>query len=83
MCKEYSEMNYWDEFYLQTRTRRVHTSANFRICSTFTLGFENFDEIALSLTVKEISKHFCVFAFLAKIRNFKMAAIFENVLKMF
>ena len=44
----------------KTRTRRVHTSANFRICSTFTLGVENF-------------------AFLAKVRKFKMAPIFENV----
>ena len=43
-----------------------------------TLGVENFDEIALSLTVKEIEA-FCVFAFLAKIRKFKMAAIFEKL----
>ena len=35
-----------------------------------TLWVENFDEIALSRTVKEIE------AFLAKIRKFKMAAIF-------
>ena len=41
-----------------------------------TLGVENFDEIALSLTVKEIAYTvFCVFAFLAKIPKFKMAAI--------
>ena len=39
-----------------------------------TLGVENFDEISLSLTVREIE------AFLAKIRKFKMAAIFENFL---
>ena len=40
-----------------------------------TLGVENFDEIALSLTVKEIPYilHFW--------RRFKMAAIFENFLK--
>ena len=37
---------------------------------------ENFDEIALSRTVKEIIS---VFAFLAKIRKFKMAAIFGEM----
>ena len=36
---------------------------------------ENFDEIALSRTVKEIEGNLC-FPFLAKIRKFKMAAIF-------
>ena len=36
---------------------------------------ENFDEIALSRTVKEIQA-ICVFPFSAKIRKFKMAAIF-------
>ena len=36
---------------------------------------ENFDEIALSRTVKEIEANLC-FAILAKIRKFKMAAIF-------
>ena len=42
---------------------------------------ENFDEIALSRTVKEIEANFarlrpvCVFPFWAKIRKFKMAAI--------
>ena len=45
-----------------------------------TLGVENFDEIALSLTVKEIEAFLC-FALLAKIRKFKMAAIFENFWK--
>ena len=48
------------------------------IYSLDTLGVENFDEIALSLTVKEIAKILC-FAFLRKIRKFKMAAIFENI----
>ena len=38
-------------------------------------GIENFDEIALSHTVKEIEA-VCVLPFLAKIRKFKMAAIF-------
>ena len=37
------------------------------------LWVENFDEIALSRTVKEIEANLC---FLAKIRKFKMAAIF-------
>ena len=36
---------------------------------------ENFDEIALSRTVKEIEANLC-FAILVKIRKFKMAAIF-------
>ena len=40
-----------------------------------TLWVENFDEIALSRTVKEIEA-ICVLPFLAKIRKFKMAAIF-------
>ena len=40
-----------------------------------TLGVENFDKIALSLTVKEIA-YILRFSFLAKIRKFKMAAIF-------
>ena len=40
-----------------------------------TLWVENFDEIALSGTVKEIEE-ICVLPFLAKIRKFKMAAIF-------
>ena len=39
-----------------------------------TLWVENFDEIALSRTVKEIEA-ICVFAFLAKIRKIKMATI--------
>ena len=39
------------------------------------LWVENFDEIALSRTVKEIEAN-CVLPFLAKIRKFKMAAIF-------
>ena len=48
-----------------------------------TLWVENFDEIALSRTVKEhsldtlwVEKQICVLPFLAKIRKFKMAAIF-------
>ena len=45
-----------------------------------TLWVENFDEIALSLTVKEIAKIMC-FRIFAKIRKFKMAAIFENCLE--
>ena len=40
-----------------------------------TLWVENFDEIALSRTIKEIKAILC-FAILAKIRKFKMAAIF-------
>ena len=43
-----------------------------RVQCSDTLWVENFDEIALSGTVKEI----CVLPFLAKIRKFKMAAIF-------
>ena len=39
------------------------------------LWVENFDEIALSRMVKEIEGNLC-FAILAKIRKFKMAAIF-------
>ena len=47
-----------------------------RVHSLDTLWVENFDEIALSRTVKEIVKQICVLPFLAKIRKFKMAAIF-------
>ena len=46
-----------------------------RLHSLVTLWVENFDEIALSRTVKEM-KQICVLPFLAKIRKFKMAAIF-------
>ena len=46
-----------------------------RLHSLDTLWVENFDEIALSRTVKEIEGNLC-FAILAKIRKFKMAAIF-------
>ena len=46
-----------------------------RVHSLGTLWVENFDEIALSRTVKD-KKQICVLPFLAKIRNFKMAAIF-------
>ena len=46
-----------------------------RVHSLDTLWVENFDEIALSRTVKEIEA-ICVLPFLAKIRKFKMAAIF-------
>ena len=46
-----------------------------RIQWSDTLWVENFDEIALSCTVKEIEGNLC-FAYLAKIRKFKMAAIF-------
>ena len=44
----------------------------------YTLGVENFDKIALSRMVKEIEANLCVFPFLAEIRKFKMAAIFEE-----
>ena len=60
-----------------------------RLHSLDTLWVENFDEIALSRTVKEIEGNLCfaifgknskkqigVLPFLAKIRKFKMAAIF-------
>ena len=47
--------------------KRVH-------CSD-TLWVENFDEIALSHMVKEIEANLC-FSNLAKIRKYKMAAIF-------
>ena len=54
-----------------------------RLHSLDTLWVENFDEIALSGTVKEIdlkiaksTMQICVLPFLAKIRKFKMAAIF-------
>ena len=40
-----------------------------------TLSVENFDEIALSHTVKEIEANLC-FAIFSKILKFKMAAIF-------
>ena len=43
-----------------------------------TLGVENFDEIALSLTVKEIEAILCFTLFQ---RKFKMAAIFEKFFK--
>ena len=46
-----------------------------RLHSLDTLWVENFDEIALSRTVKEIEENLC-FPFLAKIPKFKMAAIF-------
>ena len=46
-----------------------------RLQSLDTLWVENFDEIALSRTVKEIEGNLCL-PFLAKIRKFKMAAIF-------
>ena len=42
---------------------------------TDTLWVKNFDEIALSRTVKELAK-FCVLPFLRKNLKFKMAAIF-------
>ena len=46
-----------------------------RVHSLDTLWVENFDEIALSHTVKEIEANLC-FAILGKIRKFKMAGIF-------
>ena len=45
-----------------------------RLHSLDTLWVENFNEIALSRTVMETEANLC-FAFLAKIRKFKMAAI--------
>ena len=42
-----------------------------------TLWVQNFDEITLSRTVKEIEANLC-FAIFGKIRKFKMAAIFEK-----
>ena len=48
---------------------------NCRVHFFDTLWVENFDEIALSCTVKEIEAILC-FAILGKIRKFKMAAIF-------
>ena len=50
------------------------------VYSLDTLGVKNFDEIALSLTVKEIEAFLC-FRILAKIRKFKMATILENFFK--
>ena len=54
-----------------------------RVQCSDTLWVENLDEIALSRTVKEIEADWCTFLgrgkflpFLAKIRKFKMAAIF-------
>ena len=45
---------------------------------SFCIGWvENFDEIALSRTVKEIVANLCFSIFLAKIRKYKMGAIFE------
>ena len=45
-----------------------------------TLGVENFDEITLSRTVKEIAKFFC-FSILGENLKFKMVIICENFLK--
>ena len=39
-------------------------------------GLKLLDEIALSRMVKEIEANLCFFHFLAKIRKYKMAAIF-------
>ena len=46
-----------------------------RVHSLDTLSIENFDEIALSHTVKEIEANLC-FAIVSKNSKFKMAAIF-------
>ena len=46
-----------------------------RVRCSDTLWVKTFDEIALSRTVKEIEANLCL-PFLAKIRKFKMAAIF-------
>ena len=48
-----------------------------RLHSFDTLWIENFDEIALSCTVKEIEANLC-FASFGKFRTFKMAAIFGD-----
>ena len=48
---------------------------NCRVHFLDTLWIENFDEIALSRTVKEIEAILC-FAIFGKIRKIKMAAIF-------
>ena len=48
------------------------------VISLHTLGVENFDEIALSLTVKEI---LCFATFGKKFEKSKTAAIFENFFK--
>ena len=49
-----------------------------RLHSLDTQWVENFDEVALSRTIKEIEANLCfaIFGILAKIRKFKMAAIF-------
>ena len=46
-----------------------------------TLGVENFYEISLSLTVKEIAKILCFSIFGENSKKFQMAAIFEKFLK--
>ena len=51
---------------------------NCRVQCSNTLWVENFDEIALSGMVKEIEENW---SFLAKIRKFKMAAIFLKIAK--
>ena len=54
---------------------RYPVGRKFRRNRSISHRVENFDEIALSRTVKEIEANLC-FAILAKIRKFKMAAIF-------
>ena len=49
-----------------------------RICFSDTLGVENFDEITLSGTVKEIEANLCFSIFLAKMWKYKMATIFRE-----
>ena len=56
--------------------KRVNFFENCRVGCSDTLWVENFDEIALSCTVKETKTQICVFAFVAPIQKFKMAAIF-------
>ena len=59
---------FWEEENFFWKLPRVHFSD--------TLWVENFDEIALSRTVKEIVANLCFSIFLAKIGKYKMAAIF-------
>ena len=65
MAKIQNGRHFWGGENFFGKLQRVH--------SLDTLWVENFDEIALSHTVKEIEANWC---FVAKIRKFKMAAIF-------
>ena len=69
------ENSKWPPFFFGKFCQKFKTLICF-----YTLWVENFDEIALSRTVKEIEGNLCfaIFGknFLVKIRKFKMAAIF-------